>query len=670
MSRLAIVAFFFALLLPLSKPAALLTNSVVLNSGSAVEWDHLSAFPTAGSNLNISLPAGRNDREQLLLVEHEDVRNFWEVILNGKTLGRLTQSDQSLISQFTVPAGTFLQGTNHLRISSKDKPDQILIRRVDLLTVTREQRYSGGVVRIIVREDGEALPCRITVTTTNDVLTPFEVEAARHLAVRTGVVYTATGEVTLRLPEGPHRIYASRGPEYSVANNHLHIRANESHALNLTLRREVDTSGWIAADTHIHTFTHSRHGDASVQERAITLAGEGIEFAVATDHNTHVDLAPHVRELGLDPWLTTVVGNEVTTGRGHFNIFPVEPNARVVDFRIQDWKALFQSIRATPGVQVAVMNHPTDIHLGFRPFARTNFNPVTGLSASGEPYPMDAIELINSAALQSDQTEVFRHWFALLNSGQRTVGVGASDSHEVSRFIVGQGRTYIASSAGRMGEVPVEDTCSNLLSGRAIASLGLFLKVTAGGTNVVGSLLRSGRSVRVEASGPSWAPAHHVALFANGIEVTNRPLPSPSAPGVKGALSYALPNRRYDYALVALVTGTNNLGPFWSLPKPYQATSTRYEPRLFAIANPVYVDANGDGKFTSPRAEAARLLSEAANSAPKLLRLLAECDEPVAAHAASLWPGSPAELLRLADDQPAHVRRGIRAYIKTQAGLQ
>jgi len=33
--------------------------------------------------------------------------------------------------------------------------------------------------------------------------------------------------------------------------------------------------------------------------------------------------------------------------------------------------------------------------------------------------------------------------FALLNSGLMLTRVGASDSHEVSRFIVGQARNYI-----------------------------------------------------------------------------------------------------------------------------------------------------------------------------------------------------------------------------------
>jgi hypothetical protein len=35
----------------------------------------------------------------------------------------------------------------------------------------------------------------------------------------------------------------------------------------------------------VHTLTHSVHGDVTIDERAITLAGEGIELQVVTDHD-------------------------------------------------------------------------------------------------------------------------------------------------------------------------------------------------------------------------------------------------------------------------------------------------------------------------------------------------------------------------------------------------
>ena len=59
-------------------------------------------------------------------------------------------------------------------------------------------------------------------------------------------------------------------------------------------------------DTHIHTLELSGHGDASVVERALTLAGEGIELAIATEHNRVADYSPALSAAG--------VANAVTTG--------------------------------------------------------------------------------------------------------------------------------------------------------------------------------------------------------------------------------------------------------------------------------------------------------------------------------------------------------------------
>ena len=55
---------------------------------------------------------------------------------------------------------------------------------------------------------------------------------------------------------------------------------DEKH-LDLSIRREVSTAGLVACDTHVHTLTYSGHGDATIDERAVTLAGEGIELPIA-----------------------------------------------------------------------------------------------------------------------------------------------------------------------------------------------------------------------------------------------------------------------------------------------------------------------------------------------------------------------------------------------------
>ena len=133
--------------------------------------------------------------------------------------------------------------------------------------------------------------------------------------------------------------------------------------------------------------------------------------------------------MGVSAYFTPVVGDEVTTKTGHFNAFPFPAGAKPPDPNIADWPDLLRAIRSAPGERVVVLNHPRDLHAGFRPFAPEQFNPVTGEHRRG-PLGVDAMEVINSGAMQSDPMRPVRDWMALRNRGERITAVGASDSHD------------------------------------------------------------------------------------------------------------------------------------------------------------------------------------------------------------------------------------------------
>ncbi len=73
--------------------------------------------------------------------------------------------------------------------------------------------------------------------------------------------------------------------------------------------------------------THSGHGDADLEERVITCIAEGLEFAVATDHNHNTDYHSTMKKLGAGSPLTAVTRNEVPGPTGHLNAFPLGPAA-------------------------------------------------------------------------------------------------------------------------------------------------------------------------------------------------------------------------------------------------------------------------------------------------------------------------------------------------------
>ena len=135
------------------------------------------------------------------------------------------------------------------------------------------------------------------------------------------------------------------------------------------------------------------------------------------------------------------------------------------------------------------------------------------------PLGVDALEVINSGAMQSDPMQLVRDWMALRNRGERMTAVGASDSHDVARYIVGQGRTYIVCRDDTPARLDVVAACRALKAGRALVSLGLVARLSVDDRFSVGDLAtKLGEQVRVsvDVHGPAWITADRVAMATWG----------------------------------------------------------------------------------------------------------------------------------------------------------
>jgi hypothetical protein len=338
------------------------------------------------------------------------------------------------------------------------------------------------------------------------------------------VIYSANGHAKFGMPAGDYTVYAGRGFEYSVDSAGLSLKPGEVVHEELVIRREVPTDGYVSCDTHIHTLTYSGHGDASIDERVITIAGEGIELPIATEHNRQIDFEPASRRQGVRSYFTPVVGNEVTTSVGHFNIFPVATNGLVPEFQLKDGNAILESIATRTGARAIVLNHPRDSHSGFRPFGPEQHNSASGENSAGWLFRASAMELVNSGAQQSDWMQTYRDWFGLLNRGVLMTPVGASDSHDISRFIVGQARTYIRCQDDRPGEIDVAAAVESFLAGRVLVSCGLLVDITVNDTYGPGDVVPAGDAVRVRLRvlGPSWATAEKLRSMPTALPFTKK----------------------------------------------------------------------------------------------------------------------------------------------------
>ena len=579
-------------------------KSYHLRSGGVAEWEEFEGKTPHGSRLDVKFNAKRNRSDSTIFIRQYNVKQEWPVLINDQKIGILFLMEDLLTSTLRIPDGVLRDGENTLSIIPPKENDDIVISGIELLDSTPANAFAGKI-EVAVREEGKPVPCRITITDDQAALAALHVAESQTTAARPGVVYSADGRATIGLRPGTYTVFASRGPEYNVATQTVAVTEGKAPRLEMILAREVPTPGLVSSDTHIHTFTHAKHGDATIHERMLTIAGEALELPVSTEHNMLADLAAPAKAAGVQQHFTPVLGCEVTTKRGHFNAFPILPESRVPDFRLEHWPALMENIRATPGVQFVVLNHPRDVHAGFCPFAETNFNAQTGENLRGFEFSFDGVELINSGALRTDLMQVFHDWFALLNYGYKIVGVGASDSHDVSRFIVGQGRTYIMCDDKDPGRINIAEAMANLRKGKALISLGLITKLKVDDRFDVGDLATNlGPQIKVSAEvwKPSWATADRIELFANGQRIAQGEIDS----GARSySVSWTLPRPKTDAHLVAIATGPGVRSPHWAIPRPYQASSPKWNPRVLGATNPIWIDADGDGKFTPLRLQTA-----------------------------------------------------------------
>jgi hypothetical protein len=124
----------------------------------------------------------------------------------------------------------------------------------------------------------------------------------------------------------------------------------------------VDGMRWLAGDLHSHT-VHS-DGVSTVPELAALAAARGLDFLAVTDHNT-VSHHPELPAAAATYGITLVPGQEVTTDRGHANVFgPV----RWVDFRqpADEWL-----VAAERDGGLMSINHPLGADCAWRQPLRT-----------------------------------------------------------------------------------------------------------------------------------------------------------------------------------------------------------------------------------------------------------------------------------------------------------
>lgn len=587
-----------------------------------------------------------------LRLRQRDVRRVWRLKLNGKDLGKLQEDEADIVSFFAVPAGVVKAGQNELEIvgpsGATAVADDISVGDVRLINKPRAAALAEGTVKVCV-----GMPCRITVADANGSLVTTGANSDGQLAVRSGVVYTLDGSADIPLPSGKYVIYAGRGFEYSVDRAEVEVKPGQTREVALSIKPVIDRSGLVSVDPHVHTYSYSRHGDCTIAERVITVAGEGLDAVVSAEHNLPTDYAKAARETGADKHFATIMGSEVTTpSLGHFNVFPLA-DGKIVPFQGKDWPAVFRDVWAAVPEGVVILNHGRDVHGKFRPFDPARHVSFTGESLDGAELKVNAMEVTNSGATMSDPMLLMHDWMGLLNRGQKVAPIGASDSHDVSRYVVGQGRTYVYAN-------DAAGIVKGTRAGRVLVSHGLLVDLTVNGVGRAGDTVKVDGGVKVvcRVQGHAWSKAERVGLYVNGVLVKEEKLPASG-----GRAEWMLPKFAHDVHLVAIARGAGVTEPFWATAKSYQPTSIEFRPYTIACTGAVYLDADGRDGFTSAYDYAKEIAGRG-----EMTKELAAYDEAVAAQVASVIRATRPERFEdevrvLRKSSPA-AERGIGRYLE------
>jgi hypothetical protein len=356
--------------------------------------------------------------------------------------------------------------------------------------------------------------------------------------------WTKDGRLEAKVRPGTYDLVVSRGPEYELTTKRIVLKPGTFAAEQLVLERAYETDGWVAGDYHIHAQPSTDSG-VPIVDRVVSCAAEGLEVAVATDHNYITDYAPAIAASGLDPWLLGIPGMELTTFEmGHFNGFPlrIDPGStRGGEFvwNAQVPQKLFSQLRDLALDRekfVVQVNHPRQQVLGY--WAQFFIDELTGLpyapmgilgifapygdefKAANYSIDYDAVELLTGHRLEDIHSYrapnplppepcgptpcnppvvpgeivvdaqghakfpgTVETWMSMLDRNHRATGMGVSDTHGLLGKEPGYARTlvYVGSGKDNPGGFTRDDVITGIRAHKAITTNGPFIELTAGG---------------------------------------------------------------------------------------------------------------------------------------------------------------------------------------------
>jgi hypothetical protein len=468
-------------------------------------------------------------------------------------------------------------------------------------------RPAGARVRCLDAA-GATAPCKVTFERLDGGPAPdfgpaYAAGPARNQAT------TVDGTVDVALAAGSYRVTASRGPAYALAQSELRLEPGDTKSVDLSLRRVLDTAGYLGCDFHQHTMLGA-DAPVAVRDRVIANAAEGVDVAVASEHNVVADLEPMVRELGLERDLVSIPGDELTSDAsrhpwGHANAYPLaldpaQARGGAPAVRDRTAREVFDEIRAAAAGGVVIqINHPRAGRNGY--FDQLGFDPARGEgTAPGYDARFDALEVWNGRNVDA-RGKVLADFFALLRTRHPVTATADTDTHGIVGQEAGYPRTFVrVHDDGPRSEWDAARTADVVHGVKTLRDVvltnGPMLRVSAEGVPVGGVVRGRVAHVKVHVESAPWVVVDTVRILrasdpdAKDDADVRRVAGALNQRGALGADVAFTVRAKADDAFVVLATGSKTMTPVLG------EGADPAETMPWAMTGAIWIDADGDGK--------------------------------------------------------------------------
>ena len=460
-----------------------------------------------------------------------------------------------------------------------------------------EPQWFGAVEGEMVMLDPPPAPAELTLTVHD--------QDDRGLGAK--AVFVGNGEEriefimdagTVRLPPGEWTMTVTRGWHYGVHRADLVLAPGEVLAIDIELTEEIPFDGLSAGEFHQHA-TLSLDSEIPLQRRVHANIAEGVGFMLPSEHDVLYDYGALAAEMGvLDRIAVPMTGLEISPLVGHLGAYGIEPDETqaannappLVEKNGDFWRKrtvpeLVADARSR-GAEFMQINHPRD-STGYFDSVRLDLDqPIDTIESEHWTTDFDTVEVYNG---QSDFCPVLSDWMGLLNQGVRLTAVGNSDSHDEGKA-VGYPRNYVPTAGEDPWDVTGAEVTRAMREGRSTIGGGAimdFPRDRLPDGPQPGDLLEPANGeieVHVRLRTPSYLRMNRLIGFLNGQVVFDREIDA--APELITDFDAIIPIVvNSDGPLVLLALGDERLGVIAGGP-------------VFALANPIWVDADGDGRVT------------------------------------------------------------------------